>query len=555
MVELEEANFGVATAGFRDAIAYAKRDRNVGLEHGNRINLIIAELGRGDVQAAARELALDVLPETATINNRASNAWAASKVALASGRAAAAVAAVDRVLAEAPPVWRWMLQTRRGEALYAMGNTIEAERAFADAIATIEAQRAEVDIDELKARVTTERREPFELLFGLQARRGDATAALATAQSATARAIVDGLVAREAGQLATADVIDAASQRIHAVLEVDRALRRSPTSIPIAPGDLLRRVGKRDVLSYFVAGDRVWLIAINDGSAKLHELAIGRRELAAAISAWVRDLDAVEPARMLGDALLPREALPVEGSTIYIAPDGPLHGVPFAALIVDDRRLIERDPIAMIPSVAAMIAQDAQRLADGPAVVVGDPTGDLPGARAEASAVAAAMPDVSPLLGADATIRVVVDRARSARLLHVAAHADIDGFQPSLRLADGPITAGMIIDGGVAPALVILTSCVSAVAPGDDDWGALASSFLAAGSSSVIASLWSIDDAIVRDDVTRLYQLDLRAPARALADVQRQAIRAGRRVTTWAAYVVFGRGESPDIGTSKPGAE
>jgi CHAT domain-containing protein len=129
-------------------------------------------------------------------------------------------------------------------------------------------------------------------------------------------------------------------------------------------------------------------------------------------------------------------------------------------------------------------------------------------------------------------------------VLHLATHATIEGDQPAFVLADGALTAGAIVDARLHPGVVVAASCASGMTPGREAWGALATSFLASG-STVIASRWSIGDADTRADMSALYRAGITDPIRAVATVQRGAIAAGRPVSTWAAYVVIGRGMSP----------
>ncbi|WP_396781561.1 hypothetical protein [Microbispora sp. H10830] len=86
----------------------------------------------------------------------------------------------------------------------------------------------------------------------------------------------------------------------------------------------------------------------------------------------------------------------------------------------------------------------------GPALVVDDPTLDLPIGRAEADAATRRLSeyglDVVRVSGPDATLPRVTQAAAPASLVHMAAHDRADPFQPErcgLVLSTGPLPPGI----------------------------------------------------------------------------------------------------------------
>lgn len=204
-------------------------------------------------------------------------------------------------------------------------------------------------------------------------------------------------------------------------------------------------------------------------------------------------------------------------SRIAIAPDGPLWDVPFQALRRNAKSpaLGERVTLTLTPSASVYLGGSARpvRRATTDALVLGDPafgadSAHLPrleGARTEAEDVAN-LYGVEPLLGRAATRNAFLQKAPEARVLYVAAHAEINSAHPwlsSLVLApsgsgaSGRIYAHEILDLDLgATELVVLSACRTAAgeaAPGEGV-SALVHAFLAAGVPRVVASRRVVED-------------------------------------------------------------
>jgi CHAT domain-containing protein len=193
-------------------------------------------------------------------------------------------------------------------------------------------------------------------------------------------------------------------------------------------------------------------------------------------------------------------------------PFGALHYVPLAALHVDHTPLVERNPLAVLPS--ASLAR-ALRTAAGtppriPAMVFGDPTGDLAGAREEASKIGALF-GTEPVLGSKVSRSAVSEALTSAGTVHIAAHAHFTAEDPlssGLRLADGVLTAHELITmEAPALSLVTLSACetgVSQTNPAQELLG-LTRALLFAGADSLVVSLWKVPDAATVDIMSTFY--------------------------------------------------
>jgi CHAT domain-containing protein/Tfp pilus assembly protein PilF len=212
---------------------------------------------------------------------------------------------------------------------------------------------------------------------------------------------------------------------------------------------------------------------------------------------------------LLFDALL-QPVMPklAETTDLIIVPHRSLHYVPFSALWYEQgsddapsrKYLRTRFNLTTVPSasylpnLAHTAAPDPEY---GPAVVLGNPTGDLAGADLEARRVAARL-GVTAQLGASAT-RDALLGAGAPAVLHVAGHGEYNKEDPllsGLALADGVITVEDLLSSGPAPGLFVLSGCVTGMSkrrPGDELIG-LAQAALRSGTRSIVATLWETLD-------------------------------------------------------------
>lgn len=414
----------------------------------------------------------------------------AGRVALRCGDRARAAAWLDAARGRPHDgQWRWQVHDLLGALAESAGDLDGAARAYHAAIG--EAEQLRRDGGRLAAIVAGKIVEPYQHAIDLAARRADWRAALAT------------------------------------VLRYEQRPGR-PAPEPDVDGALAAWRGRR--LAILVRGrDQVWRLDVADGAVTGASIgALG--PLAAVDLLAADDPDALAIARTLGAALPEVDALEV-----YLI--GDLASVPLAALRRGDRRVLDRTAL-----VRAFRVTPDPRPRPGPApaaaVVLGDPGADLPGARDEASAVAATL-GVSAHLG-PAADRAALAAARGAALLHVAAHAEwtLDG--PILPLADGAITAADLEALGPAPRLVVLASCFSARARDRGGWTSLAAGFLDAGAAVVISTQTSVDDAAARRLVEAFYAHGgATAPADALRRAQLDLAAAATDPHEWASFVAL----------------
>ncbi len=221
-----------------------------------------------------------------------------------------------------------------------------------------------------------------------------------------------------------------------------------------------------------------------------------------------------------------RQHLPTTaGSRLTIVPHGPLFGLPFAALRDPaDRYLVETYDIHYVPAIGALSYTSRARRAST-ALLVGDPSPDagrdrvlalpaLPWAGREVEAIAGMMTSARPtvLTGSAATEAGVRQSVAGKSLLHFATHGIVQNEErlssylalsggqlpegrPEDATTDGRLTADETYDLHLDAELIVLSGCRTALGPimGDGVIG-FTRGFLAAGASSVIATMWDVPD-------------------------------------------------------------
>lgn len=200
--------------------------------------------------------------------------------------------------------------------------------------------------------------------------------------------------------------------------------------------------------------------------------------------------------------------------SVVLVPLGALGAVPWHAAWRAEgpgrRYALEELQVSYAPSartlceVAGRTPPDAGA-SGSPALVIGNPTGDLRYAGEEAKAIHRVFyPDGTYLDADTADATEVSARLADQRggVLHLACHARVDpGERHSayLDLAGGSRLAAEELTEGTArriePGLVCLAACWSNVSSrGYDEAYSLATAFLAAGAHTVLGSLWPVPD-------------------------------------------------------------
>jgi CHAT domain-containing protein/Flp pilus assembly protein TadD len=254
----------------------------------------------------------------------------------------------------------------------------------------------------------------------------------------------------------------------------------------------------------------------------------------------------------------------IHNNRLILVPHNVLHYVPFAALhdAGSNRYLIEDYTLSYIPSASALrFLRSKETPIKGAALILGNPSSDLPaarqirGAEEEALAVAGHLGSKA-VLGPQARESLLYGLGGNIDLVHIASHAIYDSVNPLFsRIAlapgdgyDGNVEVHEILSSldltGVN--LVVLSACETAVGErsGGDEIVGLTRALLYAGTPGVISTLWRIDDtssARLMDEFYRRLAAGALA-ADALRDAQIAVLRSDHYADPkyWAAFTLSG---------------
>lgn len=304
------------------------------------------------------------------------------------------------------------------------------------------------------------------------------------------------------------------------------------TTVPLLPASLVQKaegLGDQVLVEYYLgARELVVFVAAREGFA-VKTLTVERKAIEERVARVRRSLlggsEDVAAASELARVLLdPRLA----GRPLVILAHGPLLGLPW-------------DLLPGPPLEWSLWAGEALTRYTSPApqvLAVGNVTGvDLPGSAREVEAVGRLLPG-QVLTGDAATTSALREGVAAADVVHLATHST----PAYLQLSDGKLAQREIYGLPLRPgALVVLSSCEGAAAEGQERGPVtLASAFLAAGASQVVASLTPVADEEAEALFGEFYRGLARglAPGAALREAKAARRKAGGRAD-WAAFVLL----------------
>ena len=498
----------------------------------------------------------------------------------ASGDIAAAVKSLEAAIATIEDV-RGRLQEARFRAGYLEDKSevylelmrLQLQRgAVSDAFATAERLRARSFVEQLGGRATVplsagDRRREAEL----RERALQLNQAAGETNADGTRAYPERATDRFLRELRNAE-------REYAAFLDDRSRVRGVAAVAPTAVNIQRRLSDDEALLEYVVGpDALFLFVVTAREVAVKSMPVRAAELAARV-ALLRDLIEhpgddrwIKPAARLSQDLIDpiERAGWLEGVTrIHVVPHGTLTYLPFALLPRTGggrgELLVDRYIVAYLPAAAALLQEAAAPGAASTLLAVAPSRGGLRHAPEEARAVDAMFrPESRMLLGVEATEARFKRLAGGFRMLHLATHGHFNEANPllsGLELEpdaedDGMLQVHEILDLRLEADLVTLSACDTALGTGffsslprGDEFVGLNRAFLAAGSASVMATLWRVDDRASVSLMKRFYgrlgasQGETHAAA-ALAAAQREHRGSGElgHPYYWAAYVVVGQ--------------
>lgn len=386
-----------------------------------------------------------------------------------------------------------------------------------------------------------------------------------------------------------ADKVEAAfddAQRFKARTLAERARLNAPVDTAgIVTADRLRRevlregevlldihVGRRASHAFLLGPDVARAVRLPGEAALATRLVLLRDLLANRASASTTGPGAVlELAGATARDLLGPLAAHLAGARrVFVSPDGPFYLVPVEVLLAglaaapgnlspeawpEVARVPSADLLARARARAPQPAAGARARGVIVAAAANEAGEALAGAREEASRLRRRYRDLelwqAPPDSADSGLAASL---AGYQLLHFASHATLDDQRPwrsGLLAASADagrparwLRAGDLAAQPLAAQLVVLAACASAggeVLAGEGLQG-LSSAFLAAGASTLVATLWPVDDRATARLMARFYDrlTDGASVGQALREARADAARRGEALADWSAFVVVG---------------
>ena len=199
----------------------------------------------------------------------------------------------------------------------------------------------------------------------------------------------------------------------------------------------------------------------------------------------------------------------IKTNKLVIVPHGILHRIPFACLTDGTKALVERFDVSVAPSVNAIEFIVKKRKANsGRLTAFANPANDkmpLPYTEAEVLEIKPLFKQTEIFNRAEATEGAAKQRTSASDVIHFACHGEFNDRQPlqsGLLLAadadnDGILQMHEIYGMNLRQAnLVTLSACETALCKiqGGEDWAGMSRGFIYAGTPSILATLWSVDD-------------------------------------------------------------
>ena len=255
----------------------------------------------------------------------------------------------------------------------------------------------------------------------------------------------------------------------------------------------------------------------------------------------------------------------IQGTKLIIVPQSCIFFAPFSSFIDKDKRLLsEQYQIQIIPSfhVLAISMQATRKKQIGASLFIGNPAthlSPLPSAEDEVKHLASLL-DAKPIIGREATRSKLMESLPAASIIHIAAHGHNESGDIFLAPAELSqqsnathstlsfelLTQSDILQCKLSCArLVVLSCCHSGMGKlSSEGVLGIARSFLGAGASAVMVTLWPIDDAFTLEFMKIFYEkvFSQKSVCLALKETVNSFQRSGKYTSYlyWGAFEIIG---------------
>ena len=488
----------------------------------------------------------------------------------------------------------WVILSDYGEILEYQGNTTKAEFYYRKAIDLIEQQRSGLTSESRKMGFVADKQNVYRLLIELLYKRGDYIDVFEFVERAKSRALVDMLASKRdfsgadayavgstvnnlLDELETAETAvflkDMPSQGTRAqrhsralftkqkIADYSSELASLVTVSAIKVTEIQRRLRRNETIVEYYYQDDV-LLALLVTSSRVYVKRLNVNGILKDVQQFRQVLQKRNRKnhQTIGLRLYNRLFAPLEQhiphNRIILIAHGVLHHLPFAALWTDrNTYLLDKYHIRHLSSASIIeFLQDRKQGQSGKLLVFGNPTKDLPYSQKEAVSISKSSIGSVLLLRSKATETALKKMGRQFKRIHFASHGEFNvdtPLQSGLLLSadkenNGVLTVNELYSLHLNADLVTLSACQTAmgkIKSGDDVIG-LTRGFLYAGTSSIVSSLWDVDDRATSDLMTHFYHnLKTHSKVNALRLAQLSIKKSYKHPYYWAAFQLTGRAE------------
>lgn len=434
-----------------------------------------------------------------------------------------------------------------GDVKRLLGDRAGALAEWQTAVTLIEDTRHPIQDETIKISLLGRWQQIYEALLLQSLADGDLVSAFAWAERARARAFFEGLGDDFAAVATLPDVQKS-------LPDDTTMLCYFTTGVLAWDLPMLQAIpGENPLREHLLIPPKIVLFAVTKGQTAVHMCPLDPNKFATASPRGQdvkRYLQPAVSAKLFDTLLSPAiESLQVEH--LIVIPHGPLHHVPFTAVL--DHMPRSAPILSLAPSGTVWWQQQRleRNIGTDPLLAIGYPGEDLLFAESEATAVAALMKGEVQL--GQIEKQWLRETAVKRRVLHFACHAQFADDDPlSSYLEVGPDTKlsarEVLSDWQLSAELVVLSACqtgISHILRGDEPMG-LIRAFLSAGAQSVLVTQWSVEDLPTYLLMTHFYQRLTTTPDEPARKALFQAQRWLRQLTVAGVRNVLARWQTPD---------
>lgn len=487
----------------------------------------------------------------------------------------------------------WLSLFERGQIAEVDKEQTKAIELFRKAVEIVEQQRSSLSTEASKIGFVGDKNALYARLVTVLIAKGQIAEAFDYVERSKSRALVDLLATKQdfssradprsvkamLVKLDTADLESRADISLQSggtggrrTLQVVRQELRSTepelsslVSVSSVPLEELRALIRPDetLVEFYYQGDNLYAFVIDRAGHKV--VMLDGSGLVNQVQAFRKATESPQSENWAGAsrALYARLWQPLEGDitakNVIVVAHGVLHYLPFAALQrPDGSHLMDLHSLRFLPSASVLkflkpaLAQKTSSVLVFGNPDLGDRKLDLQFAEGEAVVVARLYPASRLLTRKAASETAFKQTAQAYTRIHFASHGKFQADAPltsGLYLAgdgsnDGLLTVGELYSMNINTDLVTLSACetgLGKITNGDDVVG-LTRGFLYAGSRSIVASLWSVDDKATAHLMQSFYKnLATLDKTEALRQAQIDTRQKYPHPFYWAAFQLTGR--------------